>query len=428
MKNSVIALTLIGAAAAHPAAFRTKREVPQEHAHRNVNLAVNTLLKLNNPDNIQDSVFALLGAKAAAQGAGDIADADCLQQAVADQAFTNAKEAGDVEGMTMALIYRTLERNTGSVGLASVPCQSIQAVNPEIAALQQHQDPAGDGAQALNKQIAEELARQIASVGGDPLMANEASTFAPGKIGDPTGAGNTCDVDTDDAGCINTQNLRVDDLTEDEIAAAVAGVSGAAGNGTAAAGNAAAGNKNSNAGNGNNANAGNDNNNANAGNNNNANACNNNNANAGNGGNNAAAGNAAAGNAATGNAATGNAATGNAATGNAATGNAATGNAATGNAASGNGAAAFGSCDPTITFGIPSDGRKEEAFEPTDLSTFNHGSAQKIDIISQFICSQMSNKCNVDAAAVSTCDAAASAASGLTGQAAADAFNSALGL
>ena len=303
----------------------------------------------------------------------------------------------------MALIYRTLERNTGSVGLASVPCQSIQAVNPEIAALQQHQDPAGDGAQTLNKQIAEELARQIASVGGDPLMANEASTFAPGKIGDPTGAGNTCDVDTDDAGCINTQNLRVDDLTEDEIAAAVAGVSGAAGNGTAAAGNAAAGNKNSNAGNGNNANAGNDNNNANAGNNNNANACNNNNANAGNGGNNAAAGNAAA-------------------------GNAATGNAATGNAASGNGAAAFGSCDPTITFGIPSDGRKEEAFEPTDLSTFNHGSAQKIDIISQFICSQMSNKCNVDAAAVSTCDAAASAASGLTGQAAADAFNSALGL
>jgi hypothetical protein len=304
--------------------------------------------------------------------------------------------------MTMALIYRTLERNTGSVGLASVPCQSIQAVNPEIAALQQHQDPAGDGAQALNKQIAEELARQIASVGGDPSMANEASTFAPGEIGDPTGAGNTCDVDTDDAGCINTQNLRVDDLTEDEIAAAVAGVSGAAGNGTAAAGNAAAGNNNSNAGNGNNAKAGHGNNNANAGNgnnanagndSNNANAGNNNNANAGNGGNNAAAGNAAA-----------------------------------GNAASGNGAATFGSCDPTITFGIPSDGRKEEAFEPTDLSTFNHGSAQKIDIISQFICSQMSNKCDVDAAAVSTCDAAASAASGLTGQAAADAFNSALGL
>lgn len=379
MKNSVIALTLIGVAAARPT-LMTKREVPQEHAHRNVNLAVNDLLQQNNPDNIQDPVFALLGAKAAAEGAGDITDTDCLQQAVADQAFTNAKEAGDVAGMTMALIYRTLERNTGSVGLASAPCQSIKAVNPEIAALQQHQDPASDGAQALNKQIAEELARQIASVGGDPSMANEASTFAPGEIGDPTGAGNTCDVDTDDAGCINTQNLRVDDLTEDEITAAVAGVSGAAGNGTAAAGNATgnAGNNNANAGN--NANSGN--NNANSG---------NSNANAGNN-NNAAAGNAASGNAAA------------------------------------SGAAAFGNCDPTITFGIPSDGRQEEAFEPTDLSTFNHGSAQKIDIISQFICSQMSNKCDVDAAAVSTCDAAASAASGLTGQAAADAFNSALGL
>jgi hypothetical protein len=333
--------------------------------------------------------------------------------------------------MTMALIYRTLERNTGSVGLASAPCQSIKAVNPEIAALQQHQDPASDGAQALNKQIAEELARQIASVGGDPSMANEASTFAPGEIGDPTGAGNTCDVDTDDAGCINTQNLRVDDLTEDEITAAVAGVSGAAGNGTAAAGNAAAGNNNAgnnNANAGNNANSGNNkgnagnnaaagNNNANAGNNNNAG----NNANAGN--NNANSGNNNA-NSGNNNANAGN---NNAAAGNAASGNAASGNAASGNAAA-SGAAAFGNCDPTITFGIPSDGRQEEAFEPTDLSTFNHGSAQKIDIISQFICSQMSNKCDVDAAAVSTCDAAASAASGLTGQAAADAFNSALGL
>ena len=332
--------------------------------------------------------------------------------------------------MTMALIYRTLERNTGSVGLASAPCQSIKAVNPEIAALQQHQDPASDGAQALNKQIAEELARQIASVGGDPSMANEASTFAPGEIGDPTGAGNTCDVDTDDAGCINTQNLRVDDLTEDEITAAVAGVSGAAGNGTAAAGNAAAGNNNAgnnNANAGNNANSGNNkgnagnnaaagNNNANAGNNNNAG----NNANAGNNNANSGNNNANAGN-------NNNAAAGNAASGNAASGNAASGNAASGNAAA-SGAAAFGNCDPTITFGIPSDGRQEEAFEPTDLSTFNHGSAQKIDIISQFICSQMSNKCDVDAAAVSTCDDAASAASGLTGQAAADAFNSALGL
>ncbi|KAF5852567.1 hypothetical protein GGP41_007982 [Bipolaris sorokiniana] len=293
MKNTIIALALASAAAARPTAVMTKREVPQEHSHRNVNLAVNTLLQQNNPANIQDPVFALLGAAAAAEGAGDIADADCLQLAVADQAFTNAKEAGDVEGMTMALIYRALERNTGSVGLKSVPCESIQAVNPEIAALQQHQDPAADGAQALNKQIAEELARQIASIGGDPSMANEASTFAPGEIGDPTGAGNTCDDATDDAGCINTLGLRVDDLSEAEIAAAVA---------------------------------------------------------------------------------------------------------------------------------------DEDAFEPSDLTTFNHGSAQKIAIISDFICSQLANKCGASASAVSTCDAAASAANGLKGQAAATAFNTALGL
>jgi hypothetical protein len=108
--------------------------------------------------------------------------ADCLQLATADQAFTNAKKAGDATGMAMALVFRALERNTGSVGLASVPCVSIKAVNPEIAALEQHQDPAAEGAQALNKKIATLLVAQIASVGGDPALANEASTFAPGEL------------------------------------------------------------------------------------------------------------------------------------------------------------------------------------------------------------------------------------------------------
>ncbi|KAH6643638.1 hypothetical protein C7974DRAFT_459484 [Boeremia exigua] len=223
MKQQILAVMLAGAVAASPIATLQRREVPQEHSHRNIILAVNALLAMDNPDNISDAVFGLLGAAAAKGGAGSIADADCLQQATADRAFTNAKAAGDVAGMTNALIFRAVERNTGSVGLVSVPCTSIQAVNPEIAALQQHQDPASDGAQALNKQIAEELARQIASVGGDPTLANEASTFAPGQIGDPTAAGNTCDDDQDDNGCINTLGLRVDDLTADEIAAAVQG-------------------------------------------------------------------------------------------------------------------------------------------------------------------------------------------------------------
>ncbi|KAF1834297.1 hypothetical protein BDW02DRAFT_569198 [Decorospora gaudefroyi] len=323
MKSSMIALTLIGAVVAHPATIMKKREVPQEHAHENILRAVNILLQQNNPDNIQDAVFGLLGAAAAIEGAGNIADADCLQQATADQAFTNAKEAGDVDGMTNALIFRALERNTGSVGLVSVPCESIQAVNPEIAALQQHQDPASDGAQELNKQIAEELARQIASIGGDPTLANEASTFAPGEIGDPTGAGNTCDDAEDAEGCINSLNLRVDDLSDAEIAAAV---------------------------------------------------------NADN------------------------------------------------TAAIGADASAFGDCNPTISFGIPSDGRNEDAFEPADLSAFNHGSALNIAVISNFICSQISSKCGVSTSVVTSCDAAASLASQLQGQAAADAFNSAFGL
>ncbi|KAH7378215.1 hypothetical protein BKA66DRAFT_571646 [Pyrenochaeta sp. MPI-SDFR-AT-0127] len=246
MKHSVLALTIIGSVAARPTAMLTKREVPQEHAHENIVIATNNLLFQNNPDDIQDAIFGLLGAAAAANGAGNIADPDCLQQATADQAFSNAKAIGDVEGMTNALIFRALERNTGQVGLASVLCESITAVNPEIAALQQHQDPAGEGAQALNKQIAEELARQIASVGGDPLLANEASTFAPGELNDPTAAGNTCNDENDDAGCINSLGLRVDDLTADEVAAAVANVgqgganAGANGQNDAAAGDAQA--------------------------------------------------------------------------------------------------------------------------------------------------------------------------------------------
>lgn len=60
-----------------------------------------------------------------------------MQQAVADQAFTNAKADGDVQGMVDALIFRALERNSGSVGATSNACTSIQAVNPEIAAIQQ---------------------------------------------------------------------------------------------------------------------------------------------------------------------------------------------------------------------------------------------------------------------------------------------------
>lgn len=178
-------------------------------------------------------MFALLGNAAAAAGQGNISNTDCLQQATADQAFTNAKAAGDVDGQVNALIFRALERNTGKVGLASVACTAITAVNPEIAALSQHQDPASTGAAATNKAITLELAKQIAAVGGDPQDALKAGTFAPGSLTDNTGKGNTCDDANDPNGCIFTQNLIVNDATADEINAAVAGVASASGSSAA---------------------------------------------------------------------------------------------------------------------------------------------------------------------------------------------------
>ncbi|KAF2877762.1 hypothetical protein BDV95DRAFT_479579, partial [Massariosphaeria phaeospora] len=88
----------------------------------------------------------------------------------------------------------------------------------------------------------------------------------------------------------------------------------------------------------------------------------------------------------------------------------------------------FGSCaDPTIVFGPTSDGRQEDAFEPSDIATFPQGSALNIDIISNFICDQLVNACEADEAALATCETAAAAASGLEAQEAADAFNAALG-
>lgn len=141
--------------------------------------------------------------------------------------------------MVNALLFRAIERNTGKVGLKSALCTQT-AVNPEIAAITQHQDPASDGAAATNKAIVLELAKQIASIGGNPLDALKSGTFAPGNLNDATGRGNSCDDANDANGCIFTQNLLVADATEAEITAAVAGVS--AGNNASSGNGAAAGN------------------------------------------------------------------------------------------------------------------------------------------------------------------------------------------
>jgi len=157
-----------------------KREVDQEHSHQNILDIVNPILQQNNPLAIEDAVFGLLGNKAAAGGAPNVQDLDCLQQIVADQVFTNAKAAGDVDGQANAIIYRALERNTNKVGLASVLCTQT-AVNPEIAAITQHQDPASAEASG-NAAIELAVAQQLANIGADPNDALKSATFAPGDV------------------------------------------------------------------------------------------------------------------------------------------------------------------------------------------------------------------------------------------------------
>ncbi|KAI0817725.1 hypothetical protein GGR55DRAFT_35342 [Xylaria sp. FL0064] len=498
---SAAMLVMVGVASARPDAARLprktrgsaklRREVPQEHSHEQFLTGVGAALDLNNVENIQDPVFALLGNAAAAAGAGDVTNLDCLQQHVADQAFTNAKAAGDVEGMTNALIFRALERNTAAVGQASVLCNET-AVNPEIAAIQQHQDPASDGAAALNKQITLDLAVQLAAIGADPQLALQAGTFAPGEIGDPTAAGNTCDVDTDPVGCIFTQNLLVEDASAQEIDDAVAAAGGSADAGSAAgdagadAGADAGGQECADPANAGTA-AGDAAGDANAGD------------AAGNAAGNAtgdAAGDANAGDAA-GDAAAGadvNAFTGNVGADPVAVINDPTSdrpfsvngatfvnagaaiqracdvqkNACANAANSGSSDVSVSDCDaqqqqcvaananvakrgiagvrarqqqkytraaldtgscgsPAISFGVQVD-RNEESFAPEDSADFNHGSALNIGVIADFICGQLGSKCEASDATVQTCQQAASAASGLKGQAAADAFNNALGV
>ncbi|WQF77445.1 hypothetical protein CDEST_02459 [Colletotrichum destructivum] len=223
--STLLGLAVAGPHQRHPHARRVvKREVPQEHSHEIFLNITREFLNKENPKAIADPVFGLLGDGAAKQGAGQVTNLACLQQETADQAFTNAKAANDIRGMSAALVYQTLERNTGGVGKASAACTD-KAVNPEIAALsKKHQDPAADDAAANNKAVTLELAKQLASVGGDPMLALESGTFAPGDKADTTAKGNSCDDQNDPTGCIFTQKKLVLDATPEEITAAVQGV------------------------------------------------------------------------------------------------------------------------------------------------------------------------------------------------------------
>jgi hypothetical protein len=83
--------------------------------------------------------------------------------------------------MSDSLMYAALERNTGAVGQASVICDEV-AVNAEIEAITQHQDPASENAAAVNKAIVLELAKQLNAIGADPQLALESGTFTPGEV------------------------------------------------------------------------------------------------------------------------------------------------------------------------------------------------------------------------------------------------------
>ncbi|KAG6862554.1 hypothetical protein C0995_000102 [Termitomyces sp. Mi166 len=108
----------------------------------------------------------------------------------------------------------------------------------------------------------------------------------------------------------------------------------------------------------------------------------------------------------------------------------------------------FGKCSvPQIEFGVGFDGRKETSFQPVDKTSYNHGSAQNVDIITrtrfsstlpacyedkhlEFICDTLVNSCGADATARATCasaKAAADAAAAKTG-AQADKFNAVFGI
>jgi len=89
----------------------------------------------------------------------------------------------------------------------------------------------------------------------------------------------------------------------------------------------------------------------------------------------------------------------------------------------------FGSCEaPTIEFAAHLDGRTENAFEPVNEKSFNHGSADKIAVITGFVCQQLQSSCKAGADAIAACATGEKAAAALAGGASADAFNAAFGI
>ncbi|KAG8967675.1 hypothetical protein FRC03_009512 [Tulasnella sp. 419] len=95
------------------------------------------------------------------------------------------------------------------------------------------------------------------------------------------------------------------------------------------------------------------------------------------------------------------------------------------------GALDFGTCtDPTIEFGPAFEGRalREFTFKPVNKAEFPQGSALNGNIVTNAVCNILKNNCKAPQATVDACEAGKAAFAAASKGAAADAFNSALGI
>ncbi|KAF9263842.1 hypothetical protein L218DRAFT_972849 [Marasmius fiardii PR-910] len=154
------------------------REVTQKHLNEPILRSVSALINKNNPNKLDDPVIGPLG-NTATQNRLEANlvpshNPNCLQQNITDRASTNAKAAKDVTGQVDALIYRALERSSGSVSGMMTAC-TAKAINPGNGT-------ASPNTAQVNKVIVLDLAKQISS----------SRTFKPGQLSDSMAKGNNC--------------------------------------------------------------------------------------------------------------------------------------------------------------------------------------------------------------------------------------------
>ncbi len=161
-----------------------KRQVPQEHSHDKTITNDFRDKCFVERGTLPDPIFGLLGDKAANEKHNG--DGKCLQQDIADFVITNAKAKMTGEEQTnciaLAIMYRSLERNTNTVGQKSTICDRAPK-NPELATITQHQDPAAEGQPKINQDVELAVAAALAKIGVKDFVdkAKLTATFPPGK-------------------------------------------------------------------------------------------------------------------------------------------------------------------------------------------------------------------------------------------------------